>query len=411
VGFSLFQTPEIWSVSDLTRYIRQTLESDYRLRDVWVSGEASNVSRPSSGHLYFTLKDEATSLRCVMWRSEVEAQLRLPREGEALEVFGRISVYEAGGQYQLYAEQIHPAGEGLRHLEFVRLKEKLESEGLFDPARKQPLPERPRVIGVVTSPSGAALQDVLQVLRRRYPLVTILLAPTPVQGDEAPQGIIAALARLERHALANVILLVRGGGSAEDLAAFNDEGVVRAVAATSIPLVSGIGHATDLLLTDFAADVYAPTPTAAAELVTPDRAVLIEELKEHRARSIKAFAERLATLKQQRMILHARLVRVSPGARILSSRQQLDDQIHRASMGLRHHISLARASTESLALALRAFNPDAVLQRGYALVTRMRDEHLVASVGQVDPGESIRVRLKDGSFEATVRDQNQIKDT
>jgi exodeoxyribonuclease VII large subunit len=405
VEFSLFQIPEIWTVSDLTRYIREALESDYRLRELWVAGEASNVSRPTSGHLYFTLKDEATSLRCVMWRSDVEAQLRLPREGEALEVFGRISVYEAGGQYQLYAEQIRPAGEGARHLEFLRLKEKLESEGLFDPTRKQPLPERPALIGVVTSPTGAALQDVLQVMRRRYPLVTVLLAPTPVQGDEAPQGIIDALARLERHALADVILLVRGGGSAEDLAAFNDEGVVRAVAATSIPLVSGIGHATDLILTDFAADVRAPTPTAAAELVTPDRAILLEELKERRAQAIQAFAERLTTLKQQWTILQARLVRVSPGARILSNRQQIDDQIRRASIALRHHMALARTSTESLALALRAFSPDAVLQRGYALVTRVRDSRLVASVRHVDPGEHIRVRLQDGSIEADVRDQ------
>jgi exodeoxyribonuclease VII large subunit len=403
---SLFQTPEIWSVSDLTRYIRQTLESDYRLRELWVAGEASNVSRPSSGHLYFTLKDETTSLRCVMWRSDVEAQLRLPREGEALEVFGRISVYEAGGQYQLYTEQIRPAGEGVRHLEFLRLKEKFESEGLFDPARKQPLPERPTLIGVVTSPTGAALQDVLQALRRRYPLVTVLLAPTPVQGDEAPQGIIDALARLERHALADVILLVRGGGSTEDLAAFNDEGVVRAVAATSIPLVSGIGHATDLILTDFAADLRAPTPTAAAELITPDRVILIEELKEHRTRAIKAFAERMATLRQRWTILQARLVHVSPSARILSNRQQLDDQIRRASRALRHHMALARASTESLALALRAFSPDAVLQRGYALVTRMRDGQLIASVRHVDPGEHIRVRLQDGSIEADVRDQS-----
>lgn len=404
--FLRFQTPEIWSVSDLTRYIRQTLESDYRLRELWVAGEASNVSRPSSGHLYFTLKDQATSLRCVMWRSDVEAQLRLPREGEALEVFGRISVYEAGGQYQLYAEQIRPAGEGARYLEFLRIKEKLESEGLFDPARKKPLPERPVVIGVVTSPTGAALQDVVQVLRRRYPLVTVLLASTPVQGEEAPQGIMDALALLERHAVADVILLVRGGGSAEDLAAFNDEGVVRAVAASPIPLVSGIGHANDLILTDFAADVRAPTPTAAAELVTPDRAILIEELMERRARSIKAFTEHLATIKQQWMILQARLGRVSPGARILSNRQQLDDHIRRASIALRHHMALARASTDSLSLALRAFSPDAVLQRGYALVTRVRDGRLVASTRHVGPGEHIRVRLQDGSVEAEVRDQS-----
>ena len=401
--FSHFRSPEVWAVRDLTRYIRQTLESDYRLQDIWVAGEASNVSRPSSGHLYFTLKDSSSSLRCVMWRAQVEAQLRLPREGEALEIFGRISVYEAGGQYQLYAEQIRSAGEGARHLEFLRLKEKLEAEGLFDPARKQPLPERPQVIGVVTSPTGAALQDVLQVLQRRFPLATVLLAATGVQGEEAPQGIVHALSLLERHGGSDVILLVRGGGSSEDLAAFNDEGVVRAVAAATIPLISGVGHETDLILTDFAADARAPTPSAAAELATPDRSLIIEDLEALRNRLIQSFADGLTVLKQRLALLQARLRVISPSARIASDRQRLDDSIYRAGAALRYQLALARASTRGLEGALRAFSPDAVLQRGYALVTRWRDGSLVSSTRQVAAGESIVVQVSDGSFEADVR--------
>jgi exodeoxyribonuclease VII large subunit len=404
VDFSLFSTPEIWAVSDLTRYIRQTLESDYRLQELWVMGEVSNVSRPSSGHLYFTLKDDQTSLRCVMWRSHVDAQLRLPREGEALEVFGRISVYEAAGQYQLYAEQLRPAGEGARHLDFLRLKEKLEGEGLFDPARKQPIPEQPAIIGVVTSPTGAALHDVLHVLRRRYPLVKVLLAPTPVQGEEALQGIIHALSLLARHGESEVILLVRGGGSAEDMAVFNTEDVVRAVADSPIPIISGVGHETDLILTDFAADVRAPTPSAAAELATPDQSVLVDELNELRTQSIQSFAERVVGLRQALSVLQARLKSVSPLARILNDRQRLDDRMHRARTAMDYRMALTRASTQNLDLALRAFSPDAVLQRGYALVTRTHDGRLVSSTTQVQPGEHIRIRVSDGSLEAEVQE-------
>jgi exodeoxyribonuclease VII large subunit len=339
-----------------------------------------------------------------MWRPQVEAQLRLPREGEALEIFGRISVYEAGGQYQLYAEQIRPAGEGARHLEFMRLKDKLESEGLFDPARKQPLPERPQVIGVVTSPSGAALRDVLHVLRRRYPLASVLLAATTVQGDDAPEGIIDALSLLERHAGADVILLVRGGGSSEDLAAFNDETVVRAVGATSIPLVSGIGHETDLILADFAADVRAATPSTAAELATPDKMSLLEDLDELRTLAIQSFTDRISILRHQLTAMQSRLVGVSPRARIDNHRQRLDDSMHRALAALRHNLALANASTQGLASALLAYSHDSVLQRGYALVNRARDGRLVSSTGQVSPGDHIHVRVKDGVFQADVAD-------
>ena len=217
----LFQPPS-WSVTDLTRYLRGLLVNDETLGDIWIIGEVSNFSRPSSGHVYFTIKDANASLRCVMWRNTALRQPTLPRDGDAVEVHGAIDVYEAGGMYQLYADAIRPAGEGKLYQEFLRLKARLEAEGLFDPARKRPLPRWPHRIGIVTSPTAAALRDILNTLRRRYPVAEVTLAPTPVQGVEAPPGIVAALRELNQLAQPDVIILARGGGSIEDLWAFND---------------------------------------------------------------------------------------------------------------------------------------------------------------------------------------------
>ena len=222
---SLFspRVPVSWSVSDLNCYLRELLESDELLQDAWVQGEVSNFSRPASGHVYFTLKDNAASLRCVMWRNSVIRQSFLPHDGDAIEVHGSISVYEAGGQYQLYADVFRPVGEGALYQEFLRLKALLEAEGLFDQGRKRPIPSLPKQIGIVTSPTGAALKDMLNTLQRRYPLVEVVLAPTPVQGEEAPPGIVKALQDVVRFANPDVVILARGGGSIEDLWAFNDE--------------------------------------------------------------------------------------------------------------------------------------------------------------------------------------------
>jgi len=217
--------PTVWTVADLNRYLRQILETDYRLQDLWVAGEVSNLSRPASGHVYFTLRDSKASLRCVAWRPEAARLRHSLEEGLAVEVHGHISIYESGGQYQLYVDDLRQAGEGLAYQEFLRLKAKLENEGLFALERKRPLPDWPKRIGIVTSPTGAALQDVLNVLRRRFPLTEVILAPTAVQGDNAPAGIIESLEALNEHIKPDVILVVRGGGSIEDLRAFNDESV------------------------------------------------------------------------------------------------------------------------------------------------------------------------------------------
>jgi exodeoxyribonuclease VII large subunit len=393
-------TTPLLSVSDLTRRVRELLDTDYRLQDVWVSGEASNVARPASGHLYFTLKDAQASLRCVMWRPDAARLLTPPREGEAVEVHGRVSVYETAGQYQLYADTLRPAGEGLLYQQFLQLKARLEAEGLFAAERKRSLPAWPARIGLVTSPSGAALRDVIHVLRRRFPLADVTLAPAPVQGDEAAAGIVAALQALNRHVHPDVILLVRGGGSIEDLAAFNDEGVARAIAASQAPVVSGVGHETDFTIADFVADRRAPTPSAAAEIVSPDVIVLTEDVRLARARLAEALGERLRSQRWAMDGLRFRIRLASPRAQVAGARQRLDDLGARSQAAMDAGLRLQRAAVGGLAQTLRAVGPAAVLERGYAVVRLKDGGQVVRSRKQAPPGVALEVRVADGTFPA-----------
>jgi exodeoxyribonuclease VII large subunit len=389
------------SVSDLTRYLRQLLESDAVLQDVWVSGEISNLSRPSSGHIYFTLKDPNAALRCVIWRSTA-ARIRLElQNGRAVEAHGSIGIYERDGNYQLYVTALRPAGEGVLYQEFLRLKAKLESEGLFEEGRKRPIPERPQRIGVVTSPTGAALQDILNTLRGRYPLAEVILAPAAVQGDEAPVEIVIALRALVKVS-PDVILVARGGGSLEDLWAFNDERVVRTIAASPVPVITGIGHETDFTLADFAADLRAPTPTGAAVMATPERADLDQELLAARARLESLVQGLLFDSHSHFEELHARLGRLSPLWRIQNDRQRLDEVSQRAVRALQHGLALRRSASLGLSQRLASLNPLAVLQRGYALVSDPQGR-LVRTTSQVHPGLVVEVRLADGSFGAEVK--------
>ncbi|HAF62453.1 MAG TPA: exodeoxyribonuclease VII large subunit, partial [Anaerolineaceae bacterium] len=267
---SLF-SQQVFTVSEVTGYIRLLFEENQDLQDIWVQGEVSNVSFPTSGHIYFTLKDESASLRCVIWKWTAQYLHIRPEDGMAVDVHGKFGVYEKGGQYQFYGDAIRSQGEGKLFQEFLRLKNKLEAEGLFAEERKKEIPAFPHVLGVVTSPTGAALQDILNTLRNRFPLVEVLLSPTLVQGEGAAQAIVRAI-----HALQvspdkpDVIILARGGGSLEDLWSFNEEQVVRAVADSPIPIISGVGHETDFTLVDFASDLRAPTPTGAAVLAVPN---------------------------------------------------------------------------------------------------------------------------------------------
>jgi exodeoxyribonuclease VII large subunit len=393
--------PASWSVTDLTRYLKDVLETDELLQDVWVKGEVSNFARPASGHLYFTLKDASASLRCVMWRSAVARQKFMPRDGDAIEVHGSISIYELGGQYQLYADVFRPVGEGALYQEFLRLKALLEEEGLFAPERKRTIPERPKCIGIVTSRTGAALQDMLNTLRRRYPLVEVVLAPTPVQGEEAPAGIIAALQQVAELASPDVIILARGGGSIEDLWAFNDEGVARAIAASPVPVITGVGHETDFTIADFVADLRAPTPTAAAELATPNQADLRLDLSELNERLNRLALGYTTELRWQFKEIQNQLERSSPLNQIQSASQRVDELERRLAASAQHILQLARTHLDGLGLHMAALSPAAVLERGYAIVTN-REGSTISRKQQVSPGESLNVQVSDGDFDVHV---------
>ena len=403
---SLF-TSVTWTVSRLTQHIRTLLESDVTLQDVWVQGEISNLGRPASGHIYFTLKDAGASLRGVMWKGDAR-RLTLPlQDGMQIEAHGRIGIYEPQGQYQFYADIIRPVGEGVLYQEFLRLKAMLEAEGLFDAERKRPIPELPRKIGIVTSATGAALRDMLNTLRRRLPLVEVLLAPSPVQGAEATPGLVSALEALNRLD-PDVILLARGGGSIEDLWAFNDERVVRAVATSAIPVISGVGHETDFTLCDFVADLRAPTPTAAAELATP---ITVTDLSAYlRGMNARLANSTLNLLAAQRSGLEASVARLrfsSPLRRVQTDRQRLDEYARRGTSALRHCLALNGSRLQGYDRRLEALNPLAVLGRGYAVVTRKEDGKLISQVRQVNPGDGIRVRVSDGAFEGVVSSEKE----
>lgn len=392
----------VWSPGQLNRHVRQLIESDYRLADLWLAGEVANLSHPASGHLYFSVRDAEAAVRCVMWRPEVARLPRLPRDGEAVEVHGHLSVYEAGGQYQLYADQVRFAGEGELYREYLRLKARFEAEGLFEPERKRALPAWPRRIGVVSSPTGAALRDVVNVLGRRYPLATLVLAPAQVQGEAATAAIAEALDAINRHANPDVILLVRGGGSLEDLWPFNTEPVVRAVVASAAPVVTGIGHETDVHLADFAADRHAPTPSAAAELVSPDRAELAAQLRERRRQLARAWGRQRETLKALLAEQRASLGLLSPRAQIASARQRSDELTRRLAAAIRHALDLQRAGLRGLSQTLAAVGPGTVLARGYAVVRRRADGRVVRSVSQIRSGDPLGVQVSDGAFKVRV---------
>ncbi len=400
---SLFDLgPPRLSVTEVNAHIRQLIDSDEILQDLWLEGEISNWRPASSGHIYFTLKDAAASIRCVVWRSTAARLRYRPKgDGEAVALYGRVSVYEAGGAYQFYVNDIEPLGVGALYVQFERLKRQLAAEGLFDESHKRNLPPFPRRIGVVTSPKAAALRDILNVLNRRFPLAEVTLSPAAVQGADAPPQIVAALKRLwAQSPPPDVIIVARGGGSIEDLWAFNDESVARAVYASPIPVVTGVGHETDFTIVDFVADRRAPTPSAAAEVATPDR----EELKSYVAgyafqmeNTIRQhIAERRAAVQQSVQ----QLARLSPQMQIDSRRQQIDDMLAAMNRALKHTITLHREQLSGQSAQLETLNPKATLARGYAIV--QKGETVVSGVNDVSTGDVISVLVSDGAFAAEV---------
>ncbi len=395
-----------WTVTELTRYVRGIFEMDFHLQDLEVEGEISDFRIPGSGHAYFTLKDAEAQLRCVMWRSDVQAQTYRPQQGDHVVVRGQMGVYEAGGQYQLYCRSLHPVGVGDLHARFEELKAQLQAEGLFESSRKRPTPELPRGIGIVTSPSAAALQDVLHILRRRLPLTQVVISPTAVQGDQAPPQIVSALMALNARADIDVILVVRGGGSLEDLWCFNDEQVVRAVAASRTPVISGVGHEIDFTLTDFAADVRAPTPSVAAELATP---ITVDDLKAKvhalRGRLTEALTVELDRRARAVEQLIYTLRRLSPQMWLAGARQTLDMLLIRAYQAASQQIVLKRSHLDGIRRTLQAFNPQDTLARGYAIVQRA-DGRVLRSAAETQIGHPLSIRLHRGHLQAIVNQQD-----
>lgn len=391
---SLFP-PQSLSVSEINRYLRELFEFDEILSDIWVQGEVSNLSRPASGHVYFTLKDQTSALKCVIWKMTA---LRLPltlQNGMAVEVHGSIGVYERDGAYQLYGDAVRLTGEGALYQEYLRLKARLEAEGLFDPERKRTLPEIPAKLGIVTSATGAALQDILNTLRRRYPLVEVILAPCAVQGEEAILQIVASLNALNAEPGIDVILVARGGGSLEDLWAFNDERVVRAIGGSKVPVITGIGHETDFTLSDFAADMRAPTPTAAAELAVPDELDLRDQLNGFSSR-LDYVIQRIIGLERGFILEQkARLERLSPLWQLRSDQQRLDELAGRMETAILHNMQWKQAEIHSMHKRLASLNPFAVLQRGYAIVTDIEGT-IVKTVAQVKREDVLDIRVSDG---------------
>ena len=434
----------VHSVTELAETLRELIEGS--LPRVWAQGEISNLARPASGHWYFTLKDAGAQLRCVMFRN-ANLQVRPPpRDGDAVLLRAQVSVYTARGDLQLICEHLEPAGQGALLRAFEELKRKLVSEGLFDEHLKRELPRLPRAIGLITSASGAAIQDVLTTLARRYPLAPVYLYPVPVQGAEAPPAIVRALNELPRRAPIDVLLLVRGGGSLEDLWAFNDERVARAIRACAVPVISGVGHETDTTIADFAADLRAPTPTAAAERVAPDIGDWRLALSAYQTRSAAATLRALRAARQRVALHQQRLQTQHPGRRLLDRAQRLDElalrtehagtrllrqqqqrwlqlqaRLQRAAPGAllpqqrrslatlslqlqrcgQHRIQQARIELQRIEARLSDLNPRAVLERGYAIALTAEGRALTDAT-QIETGAALKVLLAHGRIDTIV---------
>jgi len=387
---------QVYSISEVTTYLRELLEATPHLADLWVSGEVSNLNRSPAGHVYFTLKDENAQLRCVFFR---RPNMGAPLDqGMQVVAHGRVSLYEVRGDLQFYVDFVQPEGVGVLHAQFERLKAQLEEEGLFDEARKRPLPRFPRRIGVVTSPVGAVFHDICNILGRRWPLAEVVLAPTAVQGPEAASGVVSALAALNDEASIEVIIVARGGGSLEELWAFNEEPVARAIYASRVPVVSAIGHETDYTIADFVADLRAPTPSAAAELVAPERLEVTVRLGVLAASLLTSCRGELEGRQASVSQAVIRMERLIPD--LARERQRLDDLWRQANASLEALLRRWRERLSGFAGQLRSLDPKATLARGYALV--QRDGHVVSSVAEVTGGERLSVRVKDGGFPVRV---------
>jgi exodeoxyribonuclease VII large subunit len=439
----LFSSREILTVTELTRQVQDVLEAAFD--QLWVEGEISNLRRPASGHLYFTLKDEESQIRAVLFRPAARALKFDFEDGMHVVCRARMNVYKPRGEYQLILDYAEPRGVGALQIAFEQLKAKLQAEGLFDPVHKKPIPHLPSQIGVVTSPSGAVIRDILNITRRRFPSVNILIAPVRVQGAEAPAEIVEALHRLNEIPGIDVIIVARGGGSLEDLMAFNDEGVARAIFASRVPVISAVGHEIDFSIADFVADMRAPTPSAAAELAVPRRSELTQQVRALNARLagacgrfLKARKDRLETLSERvrdprrRLVdlrlglderfnsLSASLVRrvrterdrlrhfethlqyLSPGVKLANFTFVLDNMRKSMITGIFRQVEALRAGLAGRTALLDSLSPLSVLARGYAIVRTLPEGRIIRDAGELTTGDPVGINVAKGRFDAVV---------
>jgi exodeoxyribonuclease VII large subunit len=395
-------TTRLLPVGAFVCLFREALESDRLYQDLWLEGEVSDLSRSSPGHVYFSLRDDDGCLKCVLFRGQALRQHHTLRIGDQVVVHGGLSIYPRSGAMQLVADLVQPAGLGAASLEFEYLRQRLEAEGLFDPGRKRPLPTSPGTIGVVTSLHSAAWHDIVNVVARRYPLADLVLSPARVQGTGAAESIVRALQSLLQEVNVDVVILARGGGATDDLSAFNDERVVRAVFACHVPVVTGVGHATDRTLVEDVADVNAPTPSAAAEVCVPSIVELGERLLSLESRLIWSLASRRADSDAALQTASRRLLASCPMPRIREQQSDIGIAAIRMRRAVTDRVSLGKFRVAGSGDVLTALDPVAVLQRGYAVLQRSDDARPIFSVAQAEPGTRIVARLADGALQSSV---------
>ena len=396
-------------MSELNEYVSTVLAVDPNLCDLKVSGEISGFKRHTSGHLYFSLKDENATVRCVMFRQQALRLTFAPQDGMQVLLYGRAALYEKDGSFQLYADYLKKSGEGELYLRFLALKKELEARGWFDESRKLPIPFLPRRVGVVTSGTGAAVQDIFNIIHRRFPRMPIVLTSVRVQGQGAAEEIAGAIRDMNAKNAADVLIVGRGGGSMEDLWAFNEPAVAQAIVDSRIPVISAVGHETDFTIADFAADLRAPTPSAAAELAVPEMDACYEGVRQLADRLHRALAARLERMRANvRLFASAKAFRLLE-SRLMSERQTLDALRERAFRGARERVTSERMALSRMKITLSALDPSAVLERGYAIVSD-RDGVALDGISGMKPGELYNIRMRDGDADARIEAIHEKKD-
>ena len=392
----------IYTVSELTKFVRVTLED--ALPSIWVEGEISNFVLHSSGHMYFSMKDAGAVLKCAMFkRSNLGLKFK-PKDGMKVLCYGRLSVYEARGDYQLIAEQIEPKGVGALELAFQQLKEKLLKEGLFDEAHKIPVPELATRIGIVTSPTGAAIRDILNIVRRRFSNIEVIINPVKVQGEGAKDEIAAAIRQFNKLGGVDVIIVTRGGGSLEDLWAFNEEVVARAIYDSKLPVISAVGHEIDFTIADFVADLRAPTPSAAAELVIPRKEDLVNRINNSLVRLKNSLSGTVETLSERFESLKASYVLRQPLNIVMQYQQEIDDLKKDLGIRVDHIVKMRGENFNFLGGKLGALNPLAILNRGYSVTVKLPGETILKDTASLSKGDTVETRLGEGKFRSVVED-------